>query len=124
MITGLMELTRGEIRFDGEPIHRDLLAYKRRVGYVPEEAHLYAHLSALEYLTMVGQLRELPDKATAGKIDGLLQLLSLHSDRHAPISNYSKGMRQKVLLTAALLHNPASFCSASRSPASTPEPRW
>jgi ABC-2 type transport system ATP-binding protein len=55
---------------------------------------------------MVGQLRNLPERQTAQRIDGLLRLLSLHSDRHAPISAYSKGMRQKVLLSAALLHNP------------------
>ena len=51
-------------------------------------------------------MRGLPAKPTAGRIDGLLRLLSLHGDRHAPISAYSKGMRQKVLLSAALLHNP------------------
>jgi ABC-2 type transport system ATP-binding protein len=73
---------------------------------VPEEPHLYAHLSGLEYLAMVGKLRGLPAKPTAGRIDGLLHLLALHGDRHVPISAYSKGMRQKVLLTAALLHNP------------------
>jgi ABC-2 type transport system ATP-binding protein len=55
---------------------------------------------------MVGQLRNLPAAATADKIEGMLRLFSLHSDRHAPISAYSKGMRQKVLLSAALLHNP------------------
>jgi ABC-2 type transport system ATP-binding protein len=55
---------------------------------------------------MVGQLRGLPAKATAEKIEGLLRLFSLHGDRHVPISSYSKGMRQKVLLSAALLHNP------------------
>ena len=106
MITGLIEMTSGEILFDGEPIQRDLIAYKQRMGYVPEEPHLYAHLSGLEYLVMVGQLRDLPAKPTAERIDGLLRLLSLHGDRHAPISAYSKGMRQKVLLSAALLHNP------------------
>ena len=73
---------------------------------MPEEPHLYGHLSGLEYLTMVGQLRGLPAKATAERIDGLLRLLSLHGDRHAPLSSYSKGMRQKALLSAALLHNP------------------
>jgi ABC-2 type transport system ATP-binding protein len=106
MITGLMETTSGEVFFDGEWIERDLIAYKQRLGYVPEEPHLYAHLSGLEYLSMVGQLRGLPAKPTADRIDGLLRLLSLHGDRHAPISAYSKGMRQKVLLSAALLHNP------------------
>ena len=106
MITGLIEMTSGAILFQGEPIQRDLIAYKQRMGYVPEEPHLYSHLSGLEYLVMVGQLRNLPRKPTAERVDGMLRLLSLHGDRHAPISAYSKGMRQKVLLISALLHNP------------------
>ncbi|MGD0310669.1 MAG: ABC transporter ATP-binding protein [Acidobacteriota bacterium] len=106
MITGLIGMTSGEILFDGDRIHRDLLNYKRRFGYVPEEPHLYSHLTGLEYLVMVGQLRGLPFKRTAERIDGLLQLLGLHGSRHSPLSAYSKGMRQKVLLSAALLHNP------------------
>ena len=106
MITGLIETTSGEIFFDGVPIRDDLTGFKQRMGYVPEEPHLYAHLSGLEYLIMVGQLRDLPEKPTAERVDGLLRLLALHGDRHAPISSYSKGMRQKVLLSAALLHNP------------------
>lgn len=106
MITGLMEATAGEILFDGQRIQRDLIAYKRRMGYVPEEPQLYAHLTGLEYLTMIGQLRGLPAKPTAERIDGLLRLFALHGDRHVPVSSYSKGMRQKVLLSAALLHNP------------------
>ena len=106
MITGLLETTSGKIYFNGELIERDPIAYKQRMGYVPEEPHLYSHLSGLEYLIMVGQLRGLPPKSTADRIDGLLRLLSLHGDRHAQISAYSKGMRQKVLLSAALLHNP------------------
>ncbi len=107
MITGLMEATSGEIRFQGERIQLASIDYRQRMGYVPEEPHLYAHLSGLEYLVMVGQLRGLAAKPTAGRIDGLLRLFSLHPDRHVPISAYSKGMRQKVLLIAALLHNPA-----------------
>src|SRR5580692_8755913 len=106
MITGLLEMTSGEFLFDGIPIQRDLIAWKQRMGYVPEEPNLYGHLTGLEYLVMVGQLRGLPGKATAEKIDGLLKLFSLHGDRHVPVSSYSKGMRQKVLLSAALLHNP------------------
>ena len=106
MITALLQPTSGKILFDGEPIETDLIEYKQRMGYVPEEPHLYGHLSGLEYLVMVGQLRNLPLKATADRIDGLLRLFSLHPDRHAAISAYSKGMRQKVLLSAALLHNP------------------
>jgi ABC-2 type transport system ATP-binding protein len=106
MITGLIATLSGRILFDGHTIASDSLAFKQRMGYVPEEPYLYSHLSGLEYLTMVGQLRSMPPKPTADRIDGLLGLLSLHGDRHSPISAYSKGMRQKVLLSAALLHNP------------------
>ncbi len=63
MITGLIETTSGEIFFDGVPIRDDLTGFKQRMGYVPEEPHLYAHLSGLEYLIMVGQLRDLPAEA-------------------------------------------------------------
>jgi ABC-2 type transport system ATP-binding protein len=55
---------------------------------------------------MVGQVRGLETHLGAKRIDGLLRLFSLHGDRHAPISAYSKGMRQKILVSAALMHNP------------------
>ena len=106
MITGLIETTSGQILFDGQGIERDPTAYKQRMGYVPEEPHLYPHLTGLEYLVMIGRLRNLTAKRTSERIDGLLQLFSLHGDRHVPLSSYSKGMRQKILLSAALLHNP------------------
>jgi ABC-2 type transport system ATP-binding protein len=106
MITALIEMSSGEITFEGKPIQSDLMAYKQRLGYVPEEPHLYTHLSGLEYLGMVAQLRNLPRKPTADRIDGLLRLFALHEDRDVQISSYSKGMRQKVLLAAALMHNP------------------
>ena len=58
-------------------------------------------------------------KLTAERIDGLLRLFSLHGDRHAPISSYSKGMRQKILLSAALLHNPDLILLDEPFPGST-----
>jgi ABC-2 type transport system ATP-binding protein len=106
MITGLIEMISGRILFDGKSIHDDLIAYKRRMGYVPEEPYLYNHLSGVEYLVMISQLRDLPARQSSERIDGLLRLLSLYDDRHASISGYSKGMRQKLLISAALLHNP------------------
>jgi ABC-2 type transport system ATP-binding protein len=106
MIAGLIDATTGEIAFDGHAIHDDLNAWKQRMGYVPEEPHLYAHLSGLEYLVMVGQLRNLATAPTLDRINGLLQLLALYDDRHVAVSAYSKGMRQKVLVAAAVLHNP------------------
>jgi ABC-2 type transport system ATP-binding protein len=106
MITGLLSRSEGEILFEGKRIEDDLIGYKRRMGYVPEEPYLYTHLSGVEYLTMVAELRGLDERRAGEQIEELLTLLSLHDDRHASISGYSKGMRQKVLITAALLHNP------------------
>jgi ABC-2 type transport system ATP-binding protein len=60
----------------------------------------------VEYLTMVGQLRGVPAREATNRIDGFMRLLSLYDDRHASIAGYSKGMRQKVLIAAALMHNP------------------
>ncbi|GGH02043.1 ABC transporter ATP-binding protein [Silvibacterium dinghuense] len=106
IITGLLPASGGQVLFAGEPVDKDFRAWRSRFGYVPEEPHLYTHLSGLEYLVMVAQLRGLFGRTGAKRIDGLLHLLNLHGDRHVTLSSYSKGMRQKILLAAALLHNP------------------
>ncbi len=106
MITGLIEPSNGEILFGGLPLKHNLIEYRQRFGYVPEEAHVYPHLTGSEYLEMVGQLRGLPKQKLAMKIEGLLRMLGLYGDRDVTISSYSKGMRQKILLAGALLHNP------------------
>src|SRR5277367_2007545 len=106
IITGLLEPTRGEVLFNGRSIQSQLIEYKRRLGYVPESPHLYPHLTGREYLQLAGRLRGLGRRTLDTKIDELLQLFALGSSRHSPIASYSKGMRQKVLISAALLHNP------------------
>jgi ABC-2 type transport system ATP-binding protein len=106
IITGLLEPTLGELLFDGKPVQEDWILHRRRMGYVPEEPHLYTHLSGLEYLDMVAQLRGLPRQRTLERIRELLRLFGLGGDKDAAISGYSKGMRQKVLLIGALLHDP------------------
>jgi ABC-2 type transport system ATP-binding protein len=104
--TGLLESDSGQILFEGESIRNNLKAYRAAFGYVPEEAHVYTHLSALEYLQLVGRLRNLPEKLIDFKANKLLKLLDLESWRYSPISLYSKGMKQRVLIAAALLHDP------------------
>ena len=106
LATGLIEPTSGEILFAGRPIKENPMAYRQRIGYVPEEPHLYTHLSGLEYLVMVAQLRDMDRNSASQRIHGLLRLFGMHGDRDVAISSYSKGMRQKILLSAALMHNP------------------
>jgi ABC-2 type transport system ATP-binding protein len=106
MLTGLIEPTDGEVFFRGKNIHDDLAFFRARLGYVPEEAHVYTHLSGLEYLELVGRLRGMPEKLIDTKARMLLQLLSLESSQYSAIADYSKGMKQRVLLSAALMHDP------------------
>ena len=107
MLVGLMTPTTGDVAWHGRSIFEDLPAFRRVVGYVPEEPHLYTHLTAPEYLRLVGGLRDLDERSLGRKIDRLLDLLGLTDDRYAAMASFSKGMRQKVLIASALLHDPA-----------------
>jgi len=106
MITGLLAPTTGTVLFEGQDIREDPIAYKARLGYVPEEPNLYSYLTGCEYLRLVGELRCLPAGHLERRISGMLELFGLDSYKYSPISSYSKGMRQKVLIIAAILHNP------------------
>jgi ABC-2 type transport system ATP-binding protein len=106
IITGLLEATTGTVLLDGRDVREDPMGFRRRLGYVPEEAILYSYLTGLEYLELIGRLRGLAPADVSRKANELLELFSLHSYRHAAISTYSKGMKQRVLISAALLHDP------------------
>ena len=106
MLTGLLEPSGGSVTLHGADIRADLLRYKQGLGYVPEEAQLYTWMSGAEYLTFCARLRGLGRAQTERRVDALLDIFGLQSDRDAAMSAYSKGMRQKILLSAALVHNP------------------
>jgi ABC-2 type transport system ATP-binding protein len=106
MLIGLLQPTRGQVLFEGQDIQRDLSAYRKRLGYIPEEANLYPYLSGEEYLEMVGTLRAMPTPKLKARIAALLELFSLYPHRHVALGSYSKGMRQRILLIAALMDNP------------------
>jgi len=106
MLIGLLEPTDGEVTHNGQNIHKDLPAYRKRLGYVPEEANLYPYLTGQEYLDMVATLRAIPDAGKNARINSLLELFSLWPHRYVALGSYSKGMRQRILLIAALMDNP------------------
>jgi ABC-2 type transport system ATP-binding protein len=106
MLTGLIDPTSGSVTFRGTPIGDNLVEFRRHLGYVPEEPHLYPFLSGREYLELVGRLRELPERLLRDKIPAMLASLGIGDAAEQSISAYSKGMKQKVLICAALLHDP------------------
>jgi ABC-2 type transport system ATP-binding protein len=106
MITGMLRPNDGHVFFGGHDIQDDMVSFRKILGYVPEEAHLYTYLSGLEYLQLVGRLRGLREAVLEEKAVSLLRLLNLDSWQHTPVSSYSKGMRQRVLIAAALIHDP------------------
>lgn len=106
IITGMLRANEGKVLFEGHDIRDDMVGFRSVLGYVPEEAYLYTYLSGLEYLQLVGRLRGLKEALIEEKATRLLELLHLKSWQHSPISSYSKGMRQRVLIAAALMHDP------------------
>lgn len=107
MLAGLLEPSSGVVTLDGCDIRDDLVAFKRMLGYVPEEPYLYPFLSGREYLQLIGRLREMPERLLTTKIDAFLELFGLAVAGDQAIQSYSKGMRQKIVISAALMSDPA-----------------
>lgn len=107
MLAGLLEPSSGHVEYGGRDIRLDLVAFRRELGYIPEEPYLYPFLSGSEYLQLIGRLRGLPEALLTTKIEGFLDLFGLRAAADQTIASYSKGMRQKIVITAALMHDPS-----------------
>lgn len=107
MLAGLLGPSSGWVEYDGRHIRDDMIAFRHEMGYVPEEPYLYPFLSGREYLQLIGRLREMPEQLLDTKIEGFLDLFGLSTAADQSIASYSKGMRQKIVISAALLHDPS-----------------
>src|SRR5262249_12999262 len=103
MLIGRIDPSVGGIFFQVLKVLFDWPAFQVQMGYVPEEPHVYPHLTGREYLQLAGRLRGLTRRTLEARMDAMLRLFSVWEDRYSPLSSYSKGMRQKILLSAALL---------------------
>ena len=106
ILTGLLSPGDGRVCIGGFSLPDQSFEAKRIIGYVPESANLYESLTAQEYLEVIGRLREIEEKPLQQKIVTLLETFEIAKQRFSRLATFSKGMRQKVLIAAALLHNP------------------
>jgi ABC-2 type transport system ATP-binding protein len=108
MLTGMLAPTSGTAEVEGFDIGTQALEVKRVVGYVPESGAVFEALTALEYLTFVAALYAIPDRESKERIQQFAKFFDLDQAtlNDKPMSAYSKGMRQKVVIASALLHNP------------------
>jgi ABC-2 type transport system ATP-binding protein len=107
ILTGILKFSQGQVEVEGHQLPDEAFEVKKRVGYVPESAELYESISALEFLELCGRLHEIEERTLRSRIDALLESFGLSAQRRQRLGSYSKGMRQKVLISAALLHYPS-----------------
>ena len=106
ILCGLIDDYEGTVEVAGINLRDDLLAVKRKIGYVPELAELYDVLTPREFLTLMSELYELPEATAQERILKMLQALGLEAQIDQRMDTFSKGMKQKVLIISGILHNP------------------
>jgi len=109
MLTGLLRPSAGEVVIEGRRLDRELLAIKGLVGVLPEELPLYERLTGEEYLHFAGRMYGLGRDETRRRTAELLEFLSLRDEAGKLIVDYSLGMKKKIALAAALIHNPRAL---------------
>jgi ABC-2 type transport system ATP-binding protein len=106
LLTGTLRPDRGRVVVGGVDVSEEPVEAKRRFGFVPEHGHLYESFTPVEYLAFIGRMHGLDEGVLAHRAAALLRFWGLDGKADQTMSGFSKGMKQKVLLAAALLHDP------------------
>jgi ABC-2 type transport system ATP-binding protein len=106
IIAGILTASAGSVSVDGLALPEQAVDVKQRIGYVPESAVLFESLTGQEFLELSGRLHGVDEDRLQNRTREILETFDLTSDRVSRLDTYSKGMRQKILIGAALLHNP------------------
>lgn len=123
MVTGLLRPDQGSVEVVGHDVWRDPAQVKARIGVLPEGLRLFERLSGRELLAYTGRLRGLPGAEVDKRATQLLDVLDLAGAQHKLVVDYSTGMRKKIALASALLHNPEVLFLDEPFEGSTPSPR-
>ena len=106
IMLGILEGYQGKVEILGQDINNGSIEYKKRIGYVPEQADIYENLTAYEYISFLGGIYGLEEKKLIDRSKKLMNLFGIEDVINSRISSYSKGMKQKLLIICSLIHNP------------------
>ena len=107
MITGILKPDEGEITVNGHNINTDPLAAKQSFGYVPDSPDMFLRLKGMEYLNFMGDMYQVDEATRQEKISSMGETFEMTGALSGRIQSYSHGMRQKIIIMGALMHNPA-----------------
>lgn len=109
MITGILQMDDGDIFLDGTSISKNPVEAKKKFGYVPDTPDLFLKLKGIEYLNFLANIYKVPKRERQERIENLAKKFNIYEELNEKIQNYSHGMRQKVIIIGALLHNPHNW---------------
>ncbi len=105
-VAGIMQFDSGEILIDGTSIQRDPIGCKKKMAYIPDNPDLYEFMTGMQYLNFVGDIFAIPADRRKQRIEALADTFELTGDLNQPISAYSHGMKQKLAIISAWIHEP------------------
>jgi len=106
ILTGILDFNKGSVLINDLDIKKDPVEVKKIIGYVPENANLFNSLSPVEFLNFTGMVRDLTDKVISERINSFAEMFGFTDLVNDSIGNLSKGNKQKVMITSALIHDP------------------
>ncbi|HKJ42125.1 MAG TPA: ABC transporter ATP-binding protein [Sunxiuqinia sp.] len=106
ILCGLINDFQGEVSMLGKDLRTESFEIKKQIGYIPENAALYEALTPIEFMEFLGDMRGMNVERIREKAEALLDIFEMKPNANQRIATFSKGMRQKVLICSALIHNP------------------
>lgn len=103
---GILRFEEGNVEIDGISVRKDPIACKKKLAYIPDNPDLYEFLSGIKYLNFIADVYRVPQKERQERISKYAELFEIKGDLAQPIRSYSHGMKQKLALISAFIHEP------------------
>lgn len=105
-VVGILDFDKGKIYIDGKDIKKDPVGCKKEIAYIPDNPDLYDFMSGIQYLNFIGSIFGIDQKDLEERVDKYATLFEIKNDLASAINQYSHGMKQKLAIISALIHNP------------------